>query len=436
MASLLDFVISQRNPQLAGLLGIGQRGGQIEEMARTPRTPAARPEGDFQAALGNLFSAPEAGLPPEDEEAIRRHTLLMTGLGTLASPERGIRRIAQGVLIGHQAGMAARDRAFAAMEQAEVARNRALVGETLTQPEGVSREDVDRAFALAAAQGDLEMLDRLVKLKDTFPTPAEPPHPQVVTFPDGTMGVFDAKERMFFDAAGDPIMDMSGMVKTPEDKLQLVEGTDPVTGEPIFAVANLTQSTARIVDGVTPAVDEGTKIDPNLAAIAVEAVNGRRNFRIVENYLVDRIRDNPDHPLRGFRLNRERYMRTGIISVQVAGRDKMDPETQEFLQAMDGFLLAEANRIAGVRGISSSEAREAVWRTFGFEEGDLTGNILNTLDELRTKVIGLEMAAGTVLHLVREASDQERAAARAALLEEEEVEEDEDDPFRRIGRPR
>jgi hypothetical protein len=119
--------------------------------------------------------------------------------------------------------------------------------------------------------------------------------------------------------------------------------------------------------------------------------------------------------------------------VQVVGRERMDPETQEFLQAMDGYMLALTNEMMGVRGASAEEAREFVWRTFGFEQGDQMGNILNTMDELRTKVIGMELSAGAYLNVVRNMAEAERAETRAEV--DRRLGRENQNRFSRFGRP-
>ena len=457
MPSLLEFVMQHNNPRMAGLLGMGGGGMEMQTPPMAPPPPMSPPpgagapvegEGEGGSRLQSILQGlqqsltgappPDPNLTPEQNKNIRRRTAVMSGLATLAAEGRGVQRMAQGALVGHQVGIEARDRALEAAAQADLASRRAAVGAMLDRPEGLTREDVDRAYALAVAQGDMEAQDRLIKFKDTFPEPPKDAPPQVTTLPDGTLAVFDPNQSMFFAPDGSPIMDMSHMVTGPEDKLQIVEGRDPVTGMPSYAVINLNASRAQIVDGITPEPSGGdVSIDPNRAEIAVDAVNGRRNFTIVENYLANSIQDNPDHPLRGFRVERERYLKTGVFTIPLAQRQRLDADTQEFLQAMDGFLLAEANRIAGVRGVSSSEARDAVWRTFGFEEGDLAGNILNTIDELRVKVLGMEMAAGEYVDLLRDASAVESAALRARISQPEEEEDEEDDSpaasLRRFG---
>ena len=139
MPNLLDYVMAQQNPRMAGLLGPG---GMVNSMqpntavpvrssvspmgggapAPSPAAPA-QGQGALQKILGGLGTVfagrNDPGMPSEQNAAIRNRALTMAGLSILASPGQGMQRIARGALVGNQVADAGRaEAAQKAQEQA------------------------------------------------------------------------------------------------------------------------------------------------------------------------------------------------------------------------------------------------------------------------------------------------------------------------------
>lgn len=140
MASLLDVVMMQRNPQMAGLLGIGQRGATpggspepaVQQTTPAPAmptvrqvqpnipdlfgadpaqqtaptaTPEAPPEQQSRGFIARLFAGdPVPGLSKEQNRSLRQQALLQAGLTILAQPNaNALQALAMGVLQARQA---------------------------------------------------------------------------------------------------------------------------------------------------------------------------------------------------------------------------------------------------------------------------------------------------------------------------------------------
>lgn len=191
MPSLLDVFVAQRNPQLAGILGVNTSYGDGPNLPPVSRpapgpgpqmnlTPATAPQaaplpeirrerGGFGKAFGNIFAgADDPRLSAEQNEAVRRQTLLLSGLATLASPETGLQAVAQGALSGQAFGAQARERAYQLGLEAdrEDLRARILSENMLSTREG----RVGAVQALLAA-GFREDAAQLVDLIGTYESP-------------------------------------------------------------------------------------------------------------------------------------------------------------------------------------------------------------------------------------------------------------------------
>lgn len=410
MASLLDLALFRQNPQLGGLLNLG--GPDVaQQPTRLPTTPAA-PSGNAQAPApqgeGSFLQRLVAGgndpaLSPAENERIRKLALLQGGIATLAAGgqgQTGLAQIATGLATGQAAASQAKQQTIEAAERAKKIEIRARIGELFGSGEdGVKRADAERALQFALASGDLDTAKAITDFVKTLPEDSQPFKSETVTLADGTIAVFDPNERAFFGADGKPIMELPKDVADDKDKLQYVTGIDPATGEPVSGVINLDRHTFTPVNGVVdPSALKSQQFDPETIQIAERATKARNNFKVISSYLAKRIEENPKNPLRGIRFERARFEQTGLL-VPFAARNQLGTETQQFLQAQEAFMLELAHQLAGVRGISQDNARGAIFRTFGFEEGDTVENIQNTLRELETGVRSLELQAGGALGL-------------------------------------
>lgn len=374
---------------LASNLG-GQQGPQ-------PGAPPAGGRGGTGPA--NIQPPPPVRLSPEQEDQIRKQQLLQTGLGILASGQQqpGITRIAQGIITGLQGKQQAQNRALEAQEAANAAERRRRVGEEINVPD-LEREDVDRAISMSIAQGDNETVDRLIKLRNSLPGEEEEFKPEAVSLADGTKAVFDPNERAFFAPDGTPMTELPEDVAKEDDELKYVTGVDPATGQPTTGVINLDRGTFTPVEGV---VDPDTmksqtqEVDPDAIQTAEQATLLRKNFSTMQDYLINE--DGSINPPPSA-INKRRFEEEGTL-LKAANLRKLPPEDQAFLQAQEAILLELANKLAGVRGISSEQARAAITRAFGFQQGDSPSNIKQTLKDIEIRTRSLEMQAGGALKM-------------------------------------
>lgn len=402
MASLLDVIVARNNPQLGGLLGTDREGTSGSADALSPRQS---PQGGG-GILGQLFGGrDDPRLSPEANASARQQAMLQAGLATLASgggfgQPQGLQRLAMGALVGQQAGAQAREEAVEAGLEAREVALQAKIGQLFgDSAEGVNRETASRALQLAIAAGDQETAKNINEFIKTLPEPDQPAEPKTVNLADGTVAVFDPNERTFYDASGEVLTELPKDVAKDDDQLQFVQGVDPATQEPVAGVVNLDQNTFTPISGIAGAsAAKSRKYDPETIDTAAEATKARANIGTIRGFLEGQIEKNPQNPLRGIRFDRARFEETGLL-VPLAQRQRLDTETQQFLQAQEAFMLQLANKLAGVRGVSSESARAAIFRTYGFEEGDSVENIRNTLRELEIGVRSLELQAGSALKL-------------------------------------
>lgn len=148
MASLLELALYRRNPQLGGLLGLNVP-GDGKARAGVPLTPgmdpvpvrqpvrlstqrvpdpgASVPDVDTEQGEGGFFhrlfgGGNDPNLSPEENERIRRQSLLMAGLRTLQAGgegQTGLGQIATGILTGQQFAARAKAQAGEAAQLAE-----------------------------------------------------------------------------------------------------------------------------------------------------------------------------------------------------------------------------------------------------------------------------------------------------------------------------
>lgn len=401
MPSLLDIMIQNRRGPQGGLLG--QNTAPPEASPLAALTGAS--QGQAASGGGSPTPMPPVSLSPEEQERIRSQQLLGTGLGILtADPSSGdFSRIAQGIIAGQTLGQQAREQAIEAGQRARDVAIQAEIGQLFGgDAENVTRQDAERALQLALSSGKLETAKTLQDFIDSMPEEEKQFKPETVQLADGTTAVFDPNERAFYNASGEVLTELPEDVATEDDELKFVEGADPVTGDPISGVINLNEGTFTEIPGIVSGEDMNTKeFNPETIEAAKEATIARANLNTIQDYLETRIQENPKNPLRGIRFDRARFEETGLL-VPLAQRQNLDTETQQFLQAQEAFMLQLAHQLAGVRGVSAENAREAIFRTFGFEEGDSPENIQNTLRELEIKTRALELRAGNALSLFKD----------------------------------
>ncbi len=111
--------------KLPGLLQNLQQPQGPPQAPPGPQMPPQQPQGQgggFQNALGQVFGgANDPRLTGDQNEAAKRQALLQAGLAILASPESGIRAIAQGGLFGQRAGEQIREQTYGRTQQERIA---------------------------------------------------------------------------------------------------------------------------------------------------------------------------------------------------------------------------------------------------------------------------------------------------------------------------
>lgn len=257
MASLLDFVVAQRNPRLAGLLGVsGQGEGPTPGQAAPARTaaPAASqavsgPQG-LSGALGQLFGGfQDPNLTPAENARARQQAMIQGGLASFGSDKRGLARLADAALVGQQFGQQTRNQMVQrkidlqelAIEQAEFQQEqeRQARREHIFANTDMS-DPAQRTEAMGAvlAAGDFDAAQRINDFEKAMP------EPELVDAGDSQI-IWDPRS-----------LEVKGEIETPEEfpeGTQMVNlGTrsqlvDKATGE-VIATFNHTLSPSELRD--------------------------------------------------------------------------------------------------------------------------------------------------------------------------------------------
>lgn len=169
MASLLDVVLAQRNPQMAGLLG---RGPAVQQTTPAPAMPAIRsvqaqqPAPAAQAASGPSFLDRLGGIFGDTPET-RREAMLLAGLSLVGNRGHDGPGLGQAIIAGRGAAEAsAEKRAEKALREQMLRQRTDILGSTdLLDP-------MQRTAALSALiqTGDMEGIKMLNDIESRFPS--------------------------------------------------------------------------------------------------------------------------------------------------------------------------------------------------------------------------------------------------------------------------
>lgn len=168
MASLLDVVLAQRNPQMAGLLG---RGPMVQQTTPAPTMPAIRsvqpqqrpapaapaPEDpSFLQRLGSVFGdTPEA----------RREAMLLAGLSLVGNRGHDGPGLGQAIIAGRGAAAASAEKRQAKQQQQRVMELRESI---LSDPSLNFEQKYGRLLDLATMMGDKDQQEELRQALDDF----------------------------------------------------------------------------------------------------------------------------------------------------------------------------------------------------------------------------------------------------------------------------
>ena len=371
MPSVFDSPLAQL--LLAQQAGAGQQGN----------TPAAPAPPARRSGLEQPFTGPaDPRLSPEENERIRKSALLRAGAtGLLATGN-----LQKGGLLSVIGQSAIAGQRLASDEAAAILESRSEPGEPQTQV--ITRPDGSMDLINKLTGATIANLGKPPKLSE------ERAEPKAVRLLNGqvVLASWDPKKGAYVGLDGQLLV---GAIPTQErprgTKLDFLADDgkvytaffDPETGQQI-GQARLAANQPKADDGVSAKQIKS----------AADAIPFRQNFNVMKAFLEKRIAANPDNPLKGIRLDRLRFEQTGVFTVPLSFRSKLTPETQAFLNGMGIFMLLKANEIAGVRGITQEQARAAVFRDFGFEEGDSVNNIRNTLSTMEAEIVSKELIAG------------------------------------------
>lgn len=167
MASLLDVVLAQRNPQMAGLLG---RGPAVQQTTPAPAMPAVRSVQSQQPAPAPAASGPSfldrLGSIFGDTPETRREAMLLAGLSLVGNRGHDGPGLGQAIIAGRSAAQAsAEKRAEKALQEQIIARRTDIIGSTdLNDP-------MQRTSAVKALLegNDLDGAKMLLDIEARFP---------------------------------------------------------------------------------------------------------------------------------------------------------------------------------------------------------------------------------------------------------------------------
>jgi hypothetical protein len=188
MASLLDYVISQQNPRLAGLLGMGGGEGAAPAQAAAPAPqprmdflsglsqPAPEPEPEVMVEapapepeaparnplLARLFAGDQVpGLSAEENRLLTRQALLTAGLTVMAQPQgNAIQALALGALAARQQTAATAGELLNAQVAQQRLQERAAVFADTSMSLSERYEAIRQ---LAAMEGDSEQVNAITR---------------------------------------------------------------------------------------------------------------------------------------------------------------------------------------------------------------------------------------------------------------------------------
>jgi len=372
---------------LAQLLLAQHATQQANPAAAPPAAPAAPPG---RPPLEQAFSGPaDPRLSAGENDRVRRQALMRAGAtGLLATGN-----MQRGGLMSVIGKAALAGQTFASGEAKSILASRPEPGEletqVITRPDGSMDLINKQTGATIAPLGKAQAPERNLEA----PKPVRLLNGEVVLASwDGKKGAYVGLDGQLLVGAIPQAETMRGVQTEflgPDGQVYNVfrnPETGETIGEPWLAE--------------TPDPSKGFTTEQYEAASL--AVPNRLSYGIIKNYLQQRMAENPENPLRGLRFDRLRYEQNGVLTTVLSQRHRIDPETQEFLNALGVFIDRIAHREAGVRGITAVQARDLIYRDFGFDEGDTIGNIEQTLQGLEADIIKDETIAGPeVLEMFR-----------------------------------
>lgn len=169
MPSLLDAFLKNQQIQ-GGLLGTG--GSTLAARAQQAGMTDQGPQ-NLGGVLGSIFGGQASPLLSQQANTqSQRDALINAGLATLASDQRGLPALAEGVLVGRQTGQQSRTQALqqqiAAIKQIRENRKRQRREELLSGADLSNPQVREKITAELMAGGDFDAVDRMAKLEDKF----------------------------------------------------------------------------------------------------------------------------------------------------------------------------------------------------------------------------------------------------------------------------